>query len=60
MIEAVSLVAGAVLLLVYVYRAGKRAGRREAASGVYVMFAIPRDDVDIDIPRRQDTRRRVS
>jgi hypothetical protein len=33
-------------------------GREERKlRGLYVLFAIPRDDVDIDIPRREDTRR---
>ena len=30
---------------------------RQAHSGLYLIYSIPRDDVDIDIPRPQDNRR---
>ena len=31
--------------------------REKRERGLYVLFAVPRDDVDIDIPRREDTTR---
>jgi hypothetical protein len=44
-----------LLALLLGYWIGRREVKRDR--GLYVLFAVPRDDVDIDIPRPEDTRR---
>jgi hypothetical protein len=33
---------------------------KRAHGGVLIIYSIPRDDVDIDVPRKQDARRWMS